>query len=164
MTKARSLALRRMRTCHLSCPFSGTLSRMGEAGNSFSFPFSPIPLMNFGINNRGEIVGGLNSDTVPWTPTLWKPLNHQRDVYGSPIILKGPDGYADAGWADGINDLGDISGVMWGSAGQQAMLWSSNDLRASQLLGFPGDWSVAWKLNNFRIAVGGFGGGSCPGG
>jgi hypothetical protein len=117
--------------------------------------------MNFGINNRGEIVGGLNSDTVPWTPTLWKPLNRQRDAYGAPIILTGADGYTDGGWADGINDLGDISGVMWGSAGQQAMLWSSDHVGPSQILGFPGDWSLAWKLNNFRIAVGGFGGGSC---
>jgi uncharacterized membrane protein len=135
----------------------------GRGWKLIQLPVLPdIPFqMNFGINNRGEIVGGLNSDTVPWTPTLWKPLNRQRDAYGAPIILTGADGYTDGGWADGINDLGDISGVMWGSAGQQAMLWSSDHVGPSQILGFPGDWSLAWKLNNFRIAVGGFGGGSC---
>ncbi|MBZ5547673.1 MAG: hypothetical protein LAO22_06860 [Acidobacteriia bacterium] len=122
--------------------------------------------MNFGINNRGEIVGGCmqHIELWDWVPTLWKPLTRQRDVYGPPILLKGPEGYADGGWADGINDLGDISGVMWGSAGTQAMVWSSNDLGPSQILGFPGDGSLAWKLNNFRIVVGGFWGGSCVAG
>jgi hypothetical protein len=32
-----------------------------------------------------------------------------------------------------------------------------NDLCFSQLLGFLGDWSLGWKVNNSRIAVGGLG-------
>ena len=82
------------------------------------------------MNNRGEIAGGFWDNSGNWTPVLWKPLNKQRGAYGSPIILKGPDGYADGGWADGINDLGDISGVMWGSEGLRPCcgvltIWSS---------------------------------------
>ncbi|MGA2302118.1 MAG: hypothetical protein ABSG77_15660 [Candidatus Acidiferrum sp.] len=41
------------------------------------------------------------------------------------------------------------------------MLWSSHDVNFFQLLGFPGDWSLAYKPNNLGITVGGFGGGSC---
>ena len=117
--------------------------------------------MTFGINNRGEIAGGFLM-LGNWTPVLWKPIDYLRNSYGLPIILKGPEGYADGGWADGINDMGDISGVMWGTAGTQAVLWSSNDVEFADILGFPGDWSIAWKLNNFRVAVGGFGGITCP--
>ena len=149
----------------ITVPVLWNLLPHGRGWKLIPLPVLPdYPLqMNFGINNRGEIVGGFIHDAAlsDWVPTLWKPLTPQRDTYAPPIILRGPVGYADAGWADGINDHGDISGVMWGSAGTQAMLWSSKDGGPSRVLGFPGDWSLAWKLNNFRIAVGGFGGGSC---
>jgi hypothetical protein len=129
----------------------------GQGWKAMALPCNPDYPYNlpFGINNQGEIVGAFLDSA--WHPAFWKPLPQPGGAYGTPILLKLPEGYADGGYADGINDLGDISGWMYGSAGLQALLWSSNDLGFSQLLGFLGDWSLGWKVNNSRIAVGGLG-------
>jgi hypothetical protein len=55
----------------------------------------------------------------------------------------------------GINDVGDIVGASndadWNWLGTR---WSTKDPNFAQVLGFPGNWSEAFKVNNSRIAVG----------
>jgi uncharacterized membrane protein len=68
----------------------------------------------------------------------------------------------DIAW--GINDFGDIVGTCydpnWVS---HATRWNAHaPLSPAQTFGFPGDWSVAYGVNNLGIAVGGYGIGDGP--
>jgi uncharacterized membrane protein len=69
------------------------------------------------------------------------------------------------GWnpAFGINDAGDIVGASndanWNWL---AARWTTKDPNFVQVLGFPGDWSLALKVNNNGIGVGGFGTAEIP--
>jgi len=128
--------------------------------------YQDMPFIDpFAINNKGVIVGSAISADGLWFSIMWKPLNPQRDAYGSPVLLKQPDGFP-YGFPDGINELGDITGTQWGDITAEGVLWSVNEPDFVASLGLPGDWSNVWKVNNFRIAIGFFGGGPCavPGG
>jgi len=106
------------------------------------------------INDKGEIAGfASNSDGSIWLPRLWRPLNRARSSYGDPIELAIPDGFS-YGLADGINNLGDIVGELWGDAGNQAFRWTTHDLSYAEVIGFPGDVSGAVSVSDTRIAVG----------
>jgi hypothetical protein len=62
-------------------------------------------------------------------------------------------------YTDGINELGDLTGECWGDDVDQAVRWTTKNPTFSQLLGFPGDWSWSFRVNNNRIAVVTYGGG-----
>jgi hypothetical protein len=62
-------------------------------------------------------------------------------------------------YTDGINELGDLTGECWGDGVDQAVRWTTKDTTFSQVLGFPGDWSWSFRVNNNRIAVVTYGGG-----
>ena len=117
----------------------------------------------FNINDRGEISGDIEpADFSVWVPAFWRPLDLQRKHYSLPIALPVPDGFS-GGYTDGINELGDLTCECWGDAGDQAVRWTTKDPTFSQVLGFPGDWSWSFRVNNSRIAVVTFGGGEkCP--
>ena len=117
----------------------------------------------FNINDRGEISGDIEpADFSVWVPAFWRPLDLQRKHYSLPIALPVPDGFS-GGYTDGINEFGDLTGECWGDAGDQAVRWTTKDPTFSQVLGFPGDWSWSFRVNNSRIAVVTFGGGEkCP--
>ena len=115
------------------------------------------------INNRGEIVGDVyTSDYSAALPSLWSvhPCQNSRKLTLLTTLSGSPQGYD---VAYGINDLGDIVGASndadenWLATG-----WSSKRPNFAQVLGFPANWSVAKKVNNFRIAVGGYGIGDNP--
>lgn len=137
----------------------------GQGWKPIAVPsYQDMPMIDpFAINNKGVIVGSAISAEGLWFSVMWKPLTPQRDAYGAPVLLKQPDGFP-YGFPDGINELGDITGTQWGDITSQATLWSTSDLNFVASLGFPGDWSYAWKLNNFRTAIGFFGGGPCAAG
>ncbi len=116
------------------------------------------------INELGEIVGlAINSDWSTALPALWKPATLLRRSWNLTVLptLSG----LSQGWnpALGINDAGNIVGVSNDADGNWlAARWSTKDPQFIQVLGFPGDWSVAVKVNNNGIAVGGFGVGDGP--
>jgi len=113
----------------------------------------------FDINDRGEITGAAQSqDGSVWLPRFWKPLDFQRKSYSLPIALAMPEGFS-GGYTDGINELGDLTGECWGEDVDQAVRWTTKDTTFSQVLGFPGDWSWSFRVNNNRIAVVTYGGG-----
>ena len=57
----------------------------------------------------------------------------------------------------GINDAGDIVGASNDAEWNwPAARWSTKDPNFVQVLGFPGDWSIVFKVNNNGIAVGGY--------
>jgi len=126
---------------------------------STDYPF----YLPFGINDRGEITGAAQSeDSSVWLPKFWKPRDPQRKSYSMPIALAMPDGFS-GGYADGINELGDMTGECWGEAGDQAVRWTTKNPTFSQVLGFPGDWSWSFSVNNSRIAAATYSGGDkCP--
>ena len=112
------------------------------------------------INDLGEIVGDVwESDA---SPALYKqdPRNKtwSVNVLPTPPDLKSPWSVA---WS--INELGDVVGycydVNWIS---NATRWNTHDLSFVKSLGFPGDSSAAYGVNNLRIAVGGYGVGDGP--
>jgi uncharacterized membrane protein len=108
------------------------------------------------INNRGEIVGdvwGLEA-----APALWKtdrPAGKAWTLTVLPTLNATP--MWDVAW--GINDRGDIVGSCYDSGWvQQATRWDANaPLSPVQTLGFPGEWSAAYSVNNRGIAGGGYG-------
>jgi len=108
----------------------------------------------FNINDRGEITGNIEpADFSVWIPAYWKPLDPLRKTYSQPIVLALPEGFS-GGYADGINEFGDMTGECWGDAGDQAVQWTTKDPTFSQVIGSPtdaGSWS--FRVNNFRIAV-----------
>ncbi len=117
------------------------------------------------INNRGEIVGDLSVLDSWWTdtgeylnlPALWhmSPKTHTWKLTGLPTL----SGISD-GWnvAHSINDIGDVVGESQGLATR----WLTEDPSSAKALGFPGDWSLAFQVNNFGIAVGSYGFGESP--
>ncbi|MBZ5683092.1 MAG: hypothetical protein LAO24_23625 [Acidobacteriia bacterium] len=118
------------------------------------------------INNRGEIVGDYwecTEEACTALPALWKvkavgarpgPLTVLATLSGLP-----------QGWnvAWGINDIGDVVGVSndadWNWL---ATRWKTKDPSTAMVLGFPGDWSTGFAVNNFGIAVGTYGVGDNP--
>jgi uncharacterized membrane protein len=116
------------------------------------------------INQAGEIVGYVwTPDWSAGLPALWKPVAPAGSDWRL-TVLPTLSGLAQ-GWnpALGINDAGDIVGASndadWNWL---AARWSAKDPQFVQVLGFPGDWSVAVKVNNNGIAVGGYGIGDNP--
>jgi probable HAF family extracellular repeat protein len=118
----------------------------------------------FNINDRGEITGNIEpAEFSVWVPAYWKPLDPLRQKYSPPIVLALPEGGFTNGYTDGINELGDMTGECWGDGGDQAVRWTTQDTTFSQVLGFPGDFSWSFRVNNDRIAVVTYGGGDkCP--
>ncbi len=116
--------------------------------------------MPYCINDRGEITGVSISVDWNWLPVFWKPLNPTRNTYSQPIALALPDGFS-GGYADGINELGDMTGELWGDAGDQAFRWSTRDPGFVEVLGFPSDWSWSFGVSNTRVAVVTYGGANC---
>jgi probable HAF family extracellular repeat protein len=58
----------------------------------------------------------------------------------------------------GINDLGDIVGMSWDATfNPLAARWTTRDPGPVRRIGLPGDWSMAVKVNNNRIAAGMYG-------
>jgi probable HAF family extracellular repeat protein len=112
------------------------------------------------INDRGEIVGYTTDWENSSFPTLWKPEGPRRNAYNLTLLttLTG----SEQGWAEanGINDRGDIVGDDWSSG--TATRWSTRDPSFIEVLGFPGTWSWAEKVNNNRIAVGAYGSDTIP--
>ncbi len=114
----------------------------------------------FNINDRGEISGDIEpADFSVWIPAFWKPLDLFRMAYSNPIVLPMPQGGYTNCYTDGINELGDLTGECWGDDVDQAVRWTTKDTTFSQVLGFPGDWSWSFRVNNNRIAVVTYGGG-----
>jgi uncharacterized membrane protein len=108
-----------------------------------------------GINDLGEIVGDV------WDlnafPALYQqdPKTRKWSVHVLPTTS--PD--LDYGWsiAWSINELGDIVGYCsdenWIG---HATRWNSHNLSLAESLGFPGDTSAAYGVDNLGIAVGGY--------
>lgn len=114
------------------------------------------------INEKGEMVGDvLSLDWMSGYSSLWQPLDPMRQTYKLTLLpnyFNLPNGDT----AEGINDLGDIVGGSWdGDYTPHAARWSTKDTSFVQLLDFPGDYSVAYKVNESRIATGLYGGGPC---
>jgi uncharacterized membrane protein len=112
------------------------------------------------INDLGEIVGdvwGWTGDLQGAFPALWKQNPRKKTWSVNVLPTTSPD--LDYGWsiAWGINDLGDIVGYCsdenWIG---HATRWNSHDLSFAKSLGFPGDTSAAYGVNNLGIAVGGY--------
>jgi uncharacterized membrane protein len=60
--------------------------------------------------------------------------------------------------AEGINDYGDIVGGSWDQTlTPYAAQWSTKNTSFVQLLGFPGDFSTAYKVSDNRIVTGMYG-------
>ena len=115
------------------------------------------------INQAGEIVGWVADPDWNGLPALWKPVAPAGSAWELTVLptLSGlPQGWNPA---LGINDAGDIVGVSndadWNWL---AARWTTKDPNFVQVLGFPGDWSLAFKVNNNGIAVGGYGIGDNP--
>jgi probable HAF family extracellular repeat protein len=116
------------------------------------------------INNRGEIVGyAAKADWSIWFPALWEPAGPSASHYNL-VKFTSLTG-TEQGWAEanGNNDLGDIVGDSYDANGNDiATRWTAKDPNSIDLLGFPGTWSFAEKVNNPRIAVGAFGSDTIP--
>ena len=111
------------------------------------------------INDKGEIVGyAAAADWSMWFPAIWKPTMPGGSSFTLTRLVS-LTGF-DVGWgaASGINDRGDIVGNSYDDQfNQYATYWRDNDPSSIQLLGFPGTWSVAQKVNDDRMAVGAYG-------
>jgi uncharacterized membrane protein len=116
------------------------------------------------INDKGEIVGYVAAaDWSMWFPAIWKPTAPGSTAYALTRLVS-LTGY-DVGWAaaSGINDGGDIVGNSYDAEFNQcATRWSHNDPTFIQLLGFPGTWNLAQKVNDDRMAVGAYGSDTVP--
>ncbi|HYA22620.1 MAG TPA: hypothetical protein VEF05_00580 [Terriglobales bacterium] len=108
-----------------------------------------------GINDLGEIVGDVWDSNA--FPALYQQDPKTRKWFVHVLPTTSPD--LDYGWsiAWSINDLGDIVGYCsdenWTG---HATRWNSHDLSFAESLGFPGDTSAAYGVNNLGIAVGGY--------
>jgi hypothetical protein len=120
----------------------------------------------FGINNRGEVIGAVEAaDGITMIPALWKPLDLTRSSYSKPILLPTSTEFP-FGYVDGINEFGQMAGILFGEAGfavTQAAHWSLQDLTAVQVFPFPNENAEAWKINNLNIVIGNYNGGDCAG-
>ncbi len=106
------------------------------------------------INDLGEIVGDVWESNA--FPALYKqdPRNRKWSVNVLPATPN-----LDFGWsvAWGINDLGDIVGYCTDENWiPKATRWNSHDRSFVMSLGFPGDTSAAYGVNNLGISVGGY--------
>ena len=109
------------------------------------------------INNLGEIVGDVWSGSAA-APAVWKKDLRKGKAWEVAVLpTLNPTPMWDIAW--GINDLGDVVGTCYDSDwAPHATRWNAHaPLSPAQALGFPGDWSVAYGVNNLRIAVGGYG-------
>jgi len=116
----------------------------------------------YGINEKGEIVGGVTlPDQSMWLSVLWRPLNSKRTKYSQAIVLPLPNGGFTSCQGVGINDLGDMVGDCWNDdySLDLPVRWTTKDPTFSEIISFPGDWGFAWGVNNFRIATVTYGGG-----
>jgi hypothetical protein len=113
-----------------------------------------------GINDLGEIVG----DVWGWTdnfqgarPALWQldPRNQKtRSLKVLPTTSGLPYGWSVA-W--GINELGDVVGLCTDEKWiAKATRWNSHNRSLVMSLGFPGDTSTAFGVNNLGIAAGAY--------
>jgi uncharacterized membrane protein len=108
-----------------------------------------------GINDLGEIVGDVWDSNA--FPALYKQNPRNKTWSVNVLPTTSPD--LDYGWsvAWGINELGDIVGYCsdenWTA---HATRWNSHDLSFAKGLGFPGDTSAAYGVDNLGIAVGGY--------
>jgi uncharacterized membrane protein len=110
------------------------------------------------INEKGEIVGDvLNLAFDQGYSSLWQPTDPQRRIYKL-TLLPNPWGHPNGDTAEGINNSGDIVGASWDDSGNAvAMRWSTKNTSWVQPLGFPGDWSLAFRVNEYGIATGTYG-------
>jgi hypothetical protein len=110
------------------------------------------------INEKGEIVGDvLSPDFAHGYASLWQPADPQRRTYKL-IPLPNPWGHPNGDTAEGINNSGDIVGASWDDLGNVvAVRWTTKDASSVQSLGFPGDWSLAFRVNEYGIATGTYG-------
>ena len=111
------------------------------------------------INESGEIVGDLGWQGWPTAiPALWETESPGGKTWSLTVLstLSGlPQGW-NVAW--GINDLADIVGVSNDAEGNWfAARWSTRDPNLVRVLGLPGTWSEAFKVNNNRIAAGAYG-------
>jgi probable HAF family extracellular repeat protein len=117
------------------------------------------------INDRGEIAAGiLPADFSVWIPAYLKPSDPLRKTYSPPIELAMPDGVSNC-YADGINELGDMTGECWNDdySFDRPMHWITKNPTFFEVLTSPGDWGWSFSVNNSRIAVVTYGGGDkCP--
>ena len=116
------------------------------------------------INNKGEIVGAVSPDY--WAsilPALWRVTSPKSEKWNLTVLatLSGlPQG---ANIAKGINDAGDVVGQSTDENGNAlATRWRTKDPYNAMLLGFPGDWSIGFAVNNSRMAVGTYSVGGGP--
>jgi probable HAF family extracellular repeat protein len=111
------------------------------------------------INESGEIVGDLGWENWPTAiPALWKTESPRGKTWKLTVLptLSGLLQGWNVAW--GINDLGDIVGVSNDADGNWfAARWSTRKTNFVRVLGFPGTWSEAFKVNNNRIAAGAYG-------
>ncbi len=123
---------------------------------------SPDP---YGINEKGEIVGGVTlPDQSMWLSVLWKPLDSKRTKYSPAIVLPVPKGGFTSCEGVGINDLGDMVGDCWSNRKDLPTRWTTKDLTLAEIIKFPGTWGFSWGVNNNGIAAVTYGGGTnCPG-
>ncbi|HUL76632.1 MAG TPA: hypothetical protein VL691_05145 [Vicinamibacteria bacterium] len=112
------------------------------------------------INNRGEIVGDVWGQDAH--PALWKRDPRRGGTWSLTVLpLLNPTDAWDVAWS--INDVGAIVGFCYDPDWiPLATRWNAHDPGSVNILGFPGDWSVAYAVNNFGIAVGGYGTGDGP--
>ena len=110
------------------------------------------------INEKGEMVGDvLSLDFVYGYSSLWQPTDAKRQNYKL-TLLPNPWNLPNGDTAEGINDSGDIVGGSWDETlTPYAVRWSTKDTSFVQLLGFPGDYSVAYKVNENGIVTGLYG-------
>jgi len=107
------------------------------------------------INDSGEIVGDVWDANA--FPALYKQDPGKKTWSVHVLPTTSPD--LEYGWsvAWSINELGDIVGYCsdenWTA---HATRWNSHDLSLAKSLGFPGDTSAAYGVNNLGIAVGGY--------
>jgi len=122
------------------------------------FPNSEIGF----INDKGEISGDVDSsDWSTASAALWKPVDRLRKVYELTMLPSLP-GSTNGGFAESINELGDIVGAAYDADWNMlATRWNTKDPTFVRSLGFPGDWSLAVGVNNQGVAVGTYGGAKC---
>jgi probable HAF family extracellular repeat protein len=123
-------------------------------------PKYPISVAN-DINDRGEIVGCVApADASVYIPALWQPVGRNGKTWRLTVLANLPGTSAEL---FGINDLGDIVGTAWDANwNPSAVCWTTTDPNSVRPIGFPGDWGYGFKINNLRIAVGGYGVGEGP--
>jgi len=136
---------------------NGTQWEMQRLPMAADFPYTE-PLA---INNLGEIVGDVWGSAA--APALWKKDSRNGKMWEVTVLpTLSPTPMWDIAW--GISDFGDIVGTCYDPNWvPHATRWNAHaPLSPAQTLGFPGDWSVAYGVNNLGIAVGGYGIGDGP--